>query len=209
MKNNQHRLDIHTGGKALDQAKKALILLHGRGSTATDILPLAAHLNVKDFALLAPQATHNTWYPQSFMAPATENEPWLGSALEIVAQTTEKAIQNGIAPENIYYFGFSQGACLALEFIARNARRYGGAAAIIGGLIGQQIHKDHYHGDFKGTPVFIGTSNPDFHVPIERVYATESILQELNAAVTLKTYGNVGHTIIQDEIDQANQIVFR
>ncbi|UAY57050.1 alpha/beta hydrolase [Arachidicoccus terrestris] len=208
MTNNTHTLDIHRSGTALEKAEKALIMLHGRGGSADDILSLAPHLNVRDYALIAPQATGNTWYPLSFMAPAAHNEPWLSSAIEMVRQTVEKITQAGISPENIYFFGFSQGACLTLEFLARYAMRYGGAVAVIGGLIGEQINSVNYKGDFKQTPVFIGTSNPDFHVPIARVYATENILQDMNADVHLKEYPGFGHSINRDEIDQANKIVF-
>lgn len=208
MTNNTHKLAIHTAGTPIEKAKKALIMIHGRGGSATDILQLAAHLNVKDYALIAPQATGNTWYPRSFLAPTEQNEPWLGSALEIIDQIVKQVTSAGIPRENIYFFGFSQGACLSLEFLARNAAQYGGAVAIIGGLIGEKINVDQYKGDFKNTPIFIGTSNPDFHVPIERVYATKKMLTEINAKVTLKAYANFGHSINQDELDQANKIVF-
>lgn len=204
-----HTLDIKKTGTPLSKAGKALIMIHGRGGSAEDILGLAAHFNVADYALLAPQATNNTWYPYSFMALAEQNEPWLSSALDVVGQTVQTAVDDGIKPENIYFFGFSQGACLTLEFLARNARRYGGAAAIIGGVIGEQIKKENYRGDFEQTSVFIGTSNPDFHVPIERVYATENIFNEMNADVTLKVYDNFGHSIHQYEIDRTNQIIFK
>lgn len=208
MTDSIHSLDIHNSGIALGKAEKALIMLHGRGGTAQDILSLAPHLNVRGYAWVAPQATGNSWYPMSFMAPVQQNKPWLGSAIDIVRQTVERVIEAGISPENIYFFGFSQGACLTLEFLARHAMRYGGAVAIIGGLIGEQINKINYKGDFKQTPVFIGTSNPDFHVPIARVYATQNILREMNAAVLLKEYPNFGHSIHPDEIDQANKFVF-
>ncbi len=193
----------------LEHAGKALIMLHGRGGSAEDVLSLAAYFNVKDYALLAPQATNNTWYPYSFMAPVSENEPYLSSALETVDTTFKKATEAGISPENIYLFGFSQGACLTLEFTARNARKLGGIAAIIGGLIGEKINRTNYKGDFAQTPVFIGTSDPDFHVPVARVYATANILKEMNAAVTEKVYNGVGHTINQDEIALINKLIFK
>ena len=208
MTNHQHPTDLHTAGTPLQEAQKALIMIHGRGGSAEDMLSLAAYLHVQDYALLAPQAAHHSWYPQSFMAPVSQNEPWLGSAVQVIQQTVEKATAAGIAAEQLYFFGFSQGACLTLEFLARHAQRYGGAAAIIGGLTGQQINRDNYKGDFKETPVFIGTSNPDFHVPIERVYATQNILTEMHAVVTLKEYPGFGHSINQEEIDLANQLIF-
>lgn len=204
-----HQFDIKIAGQALDKAEKALIMIHGRGGSAEDILSLSQHLNVGNYTLLAPQATNHTWYPQSFIAPVEQNEPWLTSAIDIVDQTVRTAIEAGIKPENISFFGFSQGACLTLEFIARNARRYGGAVAIIGGVIGETINRENYKGDFQQTPVFIGTSNPDFHVPVERVYTSENILREMHAAVTVKVYDGFGHSINQEEIDWANKIVFK
>lgn len=203
-----HILNIKTAGIPLNQAGKALIMIHGRGGSAQDILSLSQHLNVKDYALLAPQALNHTWYPFSFMAPAEQNEPWLSSALEMVAETVKAAVDAGIKAENIYFFGFSQGACLTLEFLARNAQKFGGAAAIIGGVIGDKINRENYKGDFAGTPVFLGTSNPDFHVPVERVYATANILREMNAEVTEKVYANFGHSINEEEIELSNAIIF-
>ncbi|MPS72259.1 MAG: phospholipase [Chryseobacterium sp.] len=204
-----HILDIKTGGKALDKAKKVLIMTHGRGGSAQDILSLSQHLNVEDYALLAPQATNGTWYPFSFIAPIEQNEPWLSSAIETVGKTVQTALDAGIDAENIHFFGFSQGACLTLEFLARNAQKFGGAVAIIGGVIGEKINRENYKGDFAQTPIFLGTSNPDFHVPVERVYATANILKEMNADVTEKVYANFGHSINQEEIELANSIVFK
>jgi len=185
-----------------------LIMLHGRGGTAEDILSLGSHLNVKDFTLLAPQATGNSWYPYSFLAPPSQNEPWLSSALTLLKELLNDLYSKGIGSENIYFTGFSQGACLTLEFVTRNANKHGGVAAFTGGLIGDKIYRENYKGDFKNTPVFIGTGNPDPHVPVERVYATTNILKEMNAAVTEKVYNNMGHTINQDEIEIANQLIF-
>ena len=209
--NNKHTLDIHLPekGKSLQEAKKALIMIHGRGAAAEDMLALSNHLRVQDYAILAPQATNYTWYPNSFLVDTVQNEPWLSSAVDIIHQTVQKAIKAGIAQQDIYFFGFSQGACLTLEYMTRNAGRYGGAVAIIGGLIGHKLNKDQYKGDFKGTPIFIATSNPDFHVPIERVYATQNILTDMHAEVTLKEYAGMGHTINQEEIDLANQLIFK
>ncbi|MBD1426499.1 alpha/beta hydrolase [Sphingobacterium arenae] len=202
-----HHLDIKTAGTALNEAAKVLIMIHGRGGRAEDILGLTQHLNVGGYALLAPQATNHTWYPKSFIAPAEQNEPWLSSAINIVATTVKAAIDAGITSENIYFFGFSQGACLTLEYITRNARKFGGVVAIIGGVIGEKINRANYGGDFQQTPVFIGTSTPDFHVPIERVFETENILKEMNAVVNLQVYENAGHAINQEEIEWANKIL--
>ncbi len=203
-----HTLNIQYVGKSLDQSDKALIMLHGRGANAASILSLSEYLNVKDYALLAPQATNNTWYPYSFITSVEQNEPWLSSAIEIVGQTVAAALKAGIETKNIYFLGFSQGACLTLEYVTRNAQRYGGVVSFIGGLIGEQINRTNYNGDFQQTPVFLGTSNPDFHVPVERVYASANIMKEMNADVHEKIYDNKGHTIIQDEIDTVNRLIF-
>ena len=203
-----HEKNIITAGKELTKESKVLILLHGRGGSAEDILSLSSHLDVKDFTLLAPQATGNTWYPYSFLVSPAQNEPWLSSALNLLKQLIEELTIKGIQSEQIYFLGFSQGACLTLEFVARNANKYGGVVAFTGGLIGDQVYEDNYKGDFQNTPVFIGTSNPDPHVPVERVYATTRILKSMNAAVTEKIYNNMGHTISKDEIENANKIVF-
>ena len=206
--NNSHKKNIVTAGVAIEQAKKALIMIHGRGGSAEDILSLATHLQVKDFALLAPQATGNTWYPYSVMVPPVQNEPWLSSAMSLLKAVVGDVTEQGIAVENIYFLGFSQGACLTLEFVTRNAQRYGGVTAFTGGLIGDKIYPENYSGDFAGTPVFIGSSNPDPHVPVERVYATSNILKAMHADVTEKVYNNMGHTINQDEIDWVNKLIF-
>lgn len=203
-----HQKNIVRAGKELTAAGKVLIMLHGRGGNAEDILSLSQYLHVKDYALLAPQAANNTWYPYSFLAPPPQNEPWLSSALAVLKELLNDINGKGVATENIYFAGFSQGACLTLEFVARNAARYGGVAAFTGGLIGDKIYSGNYSGDFQQTPFFIGTGDPDPHVPVERVYATSNILKNMNAAVVEKVYTNMGHTINQDEIEQANELVF-
>lgn len=203
-----HKEQIITAGLPIKDAKKVLIMLHGRGATAADILSLGHHLNLKDYALLAPQATNNSWYPNSFLAPPATNEPWLSSALRIVENLVTDIQAAEITMDNIYFLGFSQGACLALEFIARNAARYGGAVAFTGGLIGDKIYKENYTGNFDEMPVFIGTSNPDPHVPVERVNASTLILEDMGAIVTEKVYDRMGHTIIQEEINQVNNLIF-
>jgi phospholipase/carboxylesterase len=203
-----HQKNIITAGNEITAASKVLIMLHGRGGSAEDILSLSTYLDVKDYSLLAPQATNNTWYPYSFLAPPAQNEPWLSSALNLVKAIVDDLLNKGIPAENIYFLGFSQGACLTLEFVARNASRYGGVAAFTGGLIGDKIYDENYKGDFKDTPVFIGSSDPDPHIPVERIYATTNILKDMNASVTEKIYTNMGHTINQDEIDQVNRLLF-
>ena len=204
-----HSKDIKTAGKALVDAEKVLIMIHGRGASSEDILRLAPHLHVQDYALMAPQATNHTWYPFSFMAKPEQNEPWLSSALALLKELVNEVIDQGILSENIYFLGFSQGACLSLEFVARNAVRYGGVVAFTGGLIGDRINRENYSGDFDGTPVFLGTGDPDPHVPLERVDESQSILEEMNAVVNVKVYENRPHTISQDEIDLANTLIFK
>ena len=202
-------IETLTDGVPLNDAKKALVMIHGRGASAHDILSTSKHLNVKDFALVAPQAENRTWYPYSFLVPLNENEPSFSKSLEAIHNVVVAIQQNGIEKENIYFLGFSQGACLALEFTARNAAKYGGIVAFTGGLIGDKVYEDHYKGSFENTPIFISTSDPDFHVPVERVNETEVLLKKMGAAVTKKIYENMGHTISQDEIDLANELVFR
>ena len=197
-----------TAGVPLQEAQKALIMLHGRGAGANDILSIARYLNVSDFALIAPQAEGRTWYPYSFLAPINENEPFLSNSLKTVSQVVASVEENGIKRENIYFLGFSQGACLTLEYTSRNADKYGGIIAFTGGLIGDQVYENHYTGDFKNTPIFVGTSDPDFHVPVERVNDSEELLKRMGAAVTKKIYPDMGHTISQDEIDIVNALIF-
>ena len=203
-----HQEPLCTAGQPLATATKTLVMLHGRGGSAADILSLARHLHVPGFALLAPPATQGTWYPHSFLAPPVQNEPSLSAALAAVGRAVAAAESAGIAPKNIYFLGFSQGACLTLEYVARHAARYGGVVAFTGGLIGDQVNAKSYAGNFAGTPVFIGTSDPDFHVPVERVRASTALLTRLGAHVTEKVYLNMGHTISQAEIDLANQLIF-
>lgn len=203
-----HTKNIITAGKDISEAGKALILLHGRGGNARDILSLASNLDTEDFALFAPQATNNTWYPYSFLAPPTQNEPGLSSALDILEELLEEVKSRGFSSENIYFAGFSQGACLTAEFVTRHADKFGGVAIFTGGLIGDKIYSENYKGDFKDTPVFIGTGNPDAHVPVERVLETQKIMESMNAKVKVEIYDNRPHTISQDEIDKANQLVF-
>lgn len=196
-----------TAGVPLKEAKKALIMIHGRGAGSDDILSLAKYLNVNDFALIAPQAENRTWYPYSFLVAISENEPFVSRSLETIAEIVTSIEEQGIEKENIYFLGFSQGACLALEFTTRNATKYGGVIAFTGGLIGDHIDENLYNGNFQNTPVFIGTSDPDFHVPVERVNDTEGLLKKMGASVTKKIYPNMGHTINQEEIDLANELV--
>ncbi|MBK8680521.1 MAG: dienelactone hydrolase family protein [Bacteroidetes bacterium] len=203
-----HEKNIQSAGKSIKEAKKVLIMIHGRGANARDILGLSAHLNVSDYALLAPEATNNTWYPYSFMAAPEANEPWLSSALKLLKDLVDEVTEQGITTENIYFLGFSQGACMSLEFVTRNAKKWGGVVAFTGGLIGDKIYQQNYSGNFNGTPIFIGTGNPDSHVPIERVNESVSILQKMNAEVHLQVYDGRPHSISPEEIEEANRLIF-
>ncbi len=192
----------------INDPKKALIMIHGRGGSAQDIMGLAEYLKVNDYLLLGPEAEQNTWYPHSFIAPIISNQPNLDIALELIGEAVQIANEKGIENENIYFLGFSQGACLTLEYTSRNAKKYGGIVAFTGGLIGEKLHPDHYAGNFDGTKVFIGTSDPDFHVPVERVQESSKLMRELGAQVDEKIYPNMGHTISQDEIKIVNDTIF-
>ncbi|MFD2286957.1 phospholipase [Pedobacter petrophilus] len=200
--------ELLKAGKSLDQAEKVLIMIHGRGGSAEDILSLAEHLNVAEFALVAPQASGNTWYPQSFLAPRVNNEPSLSNALNTIRETISELEEAGFSKSQIYFLGFSQGACLTLDFVASNAARYGGVAAFTGGVIGDQVDHRNYHGDFDGTPIFIGSSDPDMHVPVSRVKESTALLEGMGAQVTEIIYENMGHTISHAEITQVNKLIF-
>lgn len=196
-------------GAALSTKNKVLIMVHGRGAEPGDILSIANYLNVAGFTLIAPRAPHNTWYPHSFLAPVQNNEPSLSAALTTLDKLVKELKDEKIPTENIFFLGFSQGACLVAEFTSRNAARYGGIVVFTGGLIGDRIYPENYKGDFGGTPVFIGTSNPDVHVPLTRVEDTVQIMQQMGANVTLNVYENMPHTISQDEVDRANELIFK
>jgi predicted esterase len=176
-------------------------MVHGRGATAEDILSLAGELNQPGFAYLAPQASGNTWYPNRFLVPLDQNEPWLSSALSFVGDVYNQIVNADVPAERIMLLGFSQGACLTLEFAARNARRYGGIVGLSGALIGPDDTARDYKGSLEGTPVFLGCSDVDFHVPKERVDETAKVLQRLDGNVTERLYPNMDHSVNQDEID--------
>lgn len=202
-----HQKNVITRGQPLSETGKALIMMHGRGASAQSILSLASHLPVENFTLYAPQATQHSWYPYSFMAPIEQNQPALDSALAQIEELVQSILVQGISSEQLYLLGFSQGACLTVEYATRHARHYGGLLIFTGGLIGTQIDTSPYHGDFAGTPVLITTGHPDAHVPLSRVEETVRILEEKGAAVTKKIYSNRPHTILQEEIDLASQLL--
>ncbi|HEX9076962.1 MAG TPA: phospholipase [Anaerolineae bacterium] len=188
-------------GQPLDRAQAAMIMLHGRGATSQDILSLVPLLAQPHFAYLAPQANGNTWYPNRYLDPIADNEPWLSSALALVDQVLGQVGEAGIPPERTMLLGFSQGACLTLEFVARHARRYGGVAGLTGALIGPDGTSRNYPGALEGTPVFIGCSDVDIHVAKEHALETANVLTRLGGRVTLRLYPNMGHEVNQDEVD--------
>jgi len=196
-------------GTPLNAAKGAVVLLHGRGASADDILGLAQDFDLPELANLAPEAAEHTWYPYSFLSPIEQNQPWLDSALKLVGETVQRAIAAGIERQNVAIVGFSQGACLATEFVVRNATRYGGLVAFTGGLIGPPGAKFSYSGELSGTPCFLGAGDRDPHVPWKRVEESAAVLSDLGAAVTLRRYPGLPHTINQDEIDHAKIILRR
>jgi phospholipase/carboxylesterase len=200
-----HSKQVVTSGTPVGEAKKAIILLHGRGGSAQDIISLKRHLDLAGMAVYAPQAANDSWYPYSFMAPAAQNQPALDSALSLIGELVAEIEADGISAENIYFGGFSQGACLTLEYTARNAKRYGGIFAFTGGLIGQELAEKNYEGNFAATPVFISTGDPDPHVPVLRVKESIEILVRMNAKVVPAIYPGRRHTISAEEIKLVNE----
>ena len=192
---------VRSAGEPLGQARAAMLMVHGRGARAEDILTLVDQLGVPGFTYLAPQAAGNTWYPNRFLAPVADNEPWLSSALSFVDAVLAQINAAGILSEHVMLLGFSQGACLTLEFAARNTRRYGGVVGLSGALIGPEDTPRDYPGSLAGTPVFLGCSDVDFHVPKERVDQTAGVMKRLGGMVTERLYPNLDHSINRDEID--------
>lgn len=184
-----------------------MILLHGRGASAQDILlsvPTSGHPN---FTYLAPQAPDNAWYPNPFSAPLQDNEPHLSSSLECVSNLLTYLSHSGIPPEHTILLGFSQGACLAMEYAARNARRYGGVAGLSGGLIGPDDLQRDDRGSLEGTPIFLGCSDVDPYISKYRVQHAADALRALGGSVTIRFYTNMGHTINEDELDQVRKLM--
>jgi predicted esterase len=205
--------DPHAGqpvlhaGPPLHAARLAVVLLHGRGASAEDILGLSHELRARDVAYLAPQAEGHTWYPYSFLAPIRQNEPGLGSALTVIASLLQDLEARGVPPGRVALMGFSQGACLAVEFAARHARRYAAVAALSGGLIGPPGTPRDYQGSFDGTPVFLGCSDVDAHVPVERVHESADVFRRMGAAVDERIYPRMGHTVNRDELDAIDALL--
>jgi predicted esterase len=198
---------VLAAGEPLDRAEAAVVLVHGRGARAEDILYDAAPLlQVPGVAFLAPAAASNTWYPYPFMAPMELNEPWLSSALEFLGRVIGQA-SSQVPPERVGLLGFSQGACLTLEYAARNARRYGAIVGWTGGLIGPDDTPRDYPGSFDGTPVFLGSSDPDPHIPTDRVQLTAEVLARLGGEVDVRLYPGMGHTVNADETARTRELI--
>jgi phospholipase/carboxylesterase len=191
-----------TGGADPEAAEAAVVAVHGRGATAESILDLAREVSADrdDVALLAPQAARNTWYPNSFLEPTERNEPGFGSGLRAVGDAVATATDAGVPAERVLVVGFSQGACLSSEFFARNARRYGGFAALSGGLHGPEDTPREYEGSLDGTPVFLGCSDRDPHIPLERVHETRDVFEGLGADVDERIYEGMGHGVNEEEL---------
>lgn len=198
---------VRTAGVPLTAARALVLLVHGRGATAESILALAGTLGRDDVAYRAPQAAGRTWYPQRFLAPLAANEPGLSSGLAALAAILEEAERQGVPAERQLLVGFSQGACLTLEMVARRPRRYGGVVGWTGGLVGPPGTRRDYPGSLAGTPVFLGAADPDPHVPWPRVEETARVLEAMGAAVTLRRYPGMGHSVNDDEIEAARQML--
>lgn len=198
---------VLTSGRELAKAAGAVILLHGRGASAEDILGLGLEFDRPDLAYLAPQAEGHTWYPYSFLAPKQQNEPWLTSALNKVSQIVEGLTSAGLARDKIVIAGFSQGACLATEFVASNAAKYGGLIAFSGGLIGPPGTQFRYPGSLDGTRSFFGGVDPDPHVPWQRVEESASVISALGAEVVSRRYAGKPHAINREELEEAKKLI--
>ncbi len=197
-----------THGPKPEEANLAMILVHGRGASAQSMLLFADEFSGTVIHYRALQASGHTWYPQSFLAPKEQNQPGINSGLQAIHDQIRLLNEAGIATKKIVLLGFSQGACLASEFAARHPQRYGGVVAFSGGLIGDEINPEHYEGSIENTPVFLGCSDRDPHIPKERVDETEQVFQQLGADVTKKIYKGMGHTVNKDEIDAAQRMIF-
>jgi phospholipase/carboxylesterase len=200
---------VHATGAALEAASAAMILLHGRGASARDILMLAGAFGREDVAYLAPQAAGSQWYPYRFIEPAARNEPDLSAALAVVSDLVADLAAAGIPAERTVILGFSQGACLATEFAARFPRRYGGVVGLSGGLIGTDAEVTAHTGDLAGTPVILGCSDTDFHIPLARVQATTRVLAAMKADVDETIYPGMGHGVVDDEVRRVRNLIDR
>ena len=198
---------VRTAGADPEDARAGVVLCHGRGARAASMLDIARQVDVDGVAYLAPQAARGTWYPNSFMAPTESNEPHLTSALATVGRTVERLTDAGVPAERVAVGGFSQGACLATEYAARNATLYGGIVALSGGLIGPDGTDFDYEGSLSGTPAFLGCSDVDPHIPVERVHETAEALAALGGDVSTEIYEGMGHTVNPDELAHVRDLV--
>ena len=198
---------VRHAGERLEHARAAMVMVHGRGGSADDILGLSEEMTVPGFAYLAPQAAGNTWYPYSFLSPVAQNEPGISSGLAAIADVLETIERVGVPPERVVLLGFSQGACLTLEFTARAARRYGGVAGLSGGLVGPDGTARAYFGSLANTPVFLGCSDVDPHIPEARVLETATVLRRLGGDVDMRIYPGMGHTINEEELEAVRGIM--
>jgi predicted esterase len=195
-------------GASLVDAKSAIIMTHGRGDNADKMKNLAQELKIpKHTAIVYPIATNNTWYPKGFMEDWSENQPWLDSALENLGAIIKQLNDNGISNDKIFILGFSQGACLNLEYATRNAQKFAGIAVLSGGLIGPHIEKSNYSGDFHGSEIFIGCSNIDHHIPEHRLHESEEVVAPMGAKVDKRVYPGMDHIICEDEIQKVNEML--
>jgi phospholipase/carboxylesterase len=200
--NDPHRgQPIRMAGESISSAHAAMLMMHGRGASAEDILSLADLLKLPGVVYLAPQAAENVWYPNRFLEPLSSNEPWLSSALSTMENVLSQILQAGIPREHILLLGFSQGACMALEFAARHAARYAGVVGLSGVLIGPEDAPRDYPGSLSGTPVFLGCSDVDPYMPKERIDHAAEVMRRLGGNVTERLYPGLGHTTNQDEIE--------
>ncbi len=198
---------VYAAGVPLGEAKAAMVMIHGRGATAESILTLESVIDRPDVAYLAPQAAGNTWYPYSFLMPLDQNEPGISSAMAALEHLLASIAEAGIPADRTVLLGFSQGACLAGEFAARHARRYGGVVMLSGGLIGPDDTPRDYAGSLDGTPVFLGCSDIDPHIPAARVRHSAEVLRRMQGKVTMKLYPGMGHLVNDDEIAAIRDIL--
>lgn len=201
-----HGQRILQAGEPLAKARAAMILVHGRGASAEDIMTIAAEVQSPGFAYLAPQAANNAWYPYPFTSPIESNEPYLSAALSMLGSLVER-VEETVPVSRLVLLGFSQGACLTTEFAARNAKRYGGVVGLSGGLIGPDGTPRDYPGDFDATPVFLGCSDVDPHIPKERVLETADVFKRMGARVTARLYPGMAHTVSLEEIAEVRALV--
>ena len=198
---------VRRAGAPSGAATAAVVLLHGRGADAADILGVAGHLAQAGVAFLAPEAAGHTWYPYSFLAPLEQNEPWLSSALQRVEEVVQAVLAEGVPAERTMLLGFSQGACLTLESAVRHPRRYGAVVGFTGGLIGPPGTPRPTSGDLGGTPVYVGAGDPDPHVPWARVEETAGVLRRLGAVVEVERFPGYPHAIHPQSMAAAQRLL--